>query len=509
MAKKSFYSHKKNTNIENFGNTKTKTIENFGIFNKLSIENFGIFLFISLIIINLLLSLQQIHTEMAERVFRRKIYEQMLDWKKNQHGTTALLIRGARRVGKSTIAEEFARNEYDNYLLIDFSKAPQHIHHLFKDISDLDYIFTQLQLNYHTNLKPQKSVIIFDEIQKQPLARQAIKTLVSDGRYDYIETGSLLSIKKKKENILIPSEETRIDMYPMDYEEFRWALGDNDTIPLLHKIFESKQPLGDDTNRKMMRDFRLYVLVGGMPQAVNDYLDTQNLSIVDQRKRSILELYDEDFYNLDPTGQTSDLFHGIPSQLNSNASRYQVSSVITGGKLDRLTEQIAILKDSMTVNLAYHANDPSAGLASHINKNLFKLYCGDTGLFVTLAFWDDAFTENVIYQKLLNDKLKADVGYVYENIVSQMLIASGHKLYYHTWPTASGKHNYEIDFLLSRQAKVCPIEVKSSLSKIHTSIDEFQKKFSSRILQRFLLHPKDIRKEQDLIYLPLYMTMFL
>ena len=272
---------------------------------------------------------------------------------------------------------------------------------------------------------------------------------------------------------------------------------------------EYKQPLGDDTNRRMMRDFRLYVLVGGMPQAVNDYLDTQDLSIVDQRKRNILDLYDEDFYDLDPTGQTSDLFHAIPAQLNSNASRYQVSSVVGGGKIDRLKEQITILKDSMTVNLAYHANDPSAGLASHINKGQFKLYCGDTGLFVTLAFWDDSFTNNVIYQKLLNDKLNADVGYVYENVVSQMLIAAGHKLYYHTWPTPSGKHNYEIDFLLSRQAKICPVEVKSSTSNKHVSIDEFQKKFSARISQRYLLHAKDIRKEQDMLCFPLYMTMFL
>ena len=259
----------------------------------------------------------------------------------------------------------------------------------------------------------------------------------------------------------------------------------------------------------MMRDFRLYVLVGGMPQAVNDYLDTRDLSVVDQRKRSILDLYDEDFYELDPSGQTSDLFHAIPAQLNSNASRYQVSSVIAGGKIDRLRDQITILKDSMTANLAYHANDPSAGLASHINRDQFKLYCGDTGLFVTLAFWDDAFTENVIYQKLLSDKLNADVGYVYENVVSQMLVAGRHKLYYHTWPTPSGKHNYEIDFLLSRQAKVCPIEVKSSTSNVHTSIDEFQKKYSSRIYQRYLLHAKDIRKEQDLLSLPIYMALFL
>ena len=405
---------------------------------------------------------------MAERIFRRKIYEQMLSWKQNQHGTTALLIRGARRVGKSTVAEEFARHEYESYILVDFSKATPAIHRLFEDVSNLDYIFTQLQLNYRKSLKPHKSVIIFDEIQKP-----------------------------------------RLDMYPMDYEEFRWALGDDQTIPLLHTMFNNLSPLSDDTNRRMMRDFRLYVLVGGMPQAVNDYLDTNDMSIVDQRKRSILDLYDEDFYDLDPSGQTSDLFHAIPAQLSSNASRYQVSSVIEGGKLDRLRGQINILKDSMTVNIAYHANDPSAGLASHINRDQFKLFCGDTGLFVTLAFCDDKFTENVIYQKLLSDKLKADVGYVYENVVSQILTAAGNKLYYHTWPTPSGKHNYEIDFLLSRKAKICPIEVKSSTSNLHVSIDEFQKKFSARIQQRYLLHSKDIRKEQDLILLPMYMSMFL
>ena len=400
--------------------------------------------------------------------------------------------------GKSTVAEEFARREYESYILVDFSKATPAIHRLFEDVSNLDYIFTQLQLNYRKSLKPRKSVIIFDEIQKQPLARQAIKTLVADGRYDYIETGSLLSIKRKRKsagnserqkNILIPSEETRLDM--------------------LRTMFNSLSPLSDDTNRRMMRDFRLYVLVGGMPQAVNDYLDTNDMSIVDQRKRSILDLYDEDFYDLDPSGQTSDLFHAIPAQLSSNASRYQVSSVIDGGKLDRLRGQINILKDSMTVNIAYHANDPSAGLASHINRDQFKLFCGDTGLFVTLAFWDDKFTENVIYQKLLSDKLKADVGYVYENVVSQILTATGNKLYYHTWPTPSGKHNYEIDFLLSRKAKICPIEVKSSTSNLHVSIDEFQKKYSARILQRYILHSKDIRKEQDLISLPMYMSMFL
>ena len=276
-------------------------------------------------------------TKSEERIFKRKIYERMLEWKKNQHGTTALLIRGARRVGKSTVVEQFAKNEYENYLIIDFANAPKAVMQLFEDTSDLDFLFTQLQLTYHVNLVPGKSVIVLDEIQKQPLARQAIKYLVKDGRYDYIETGSLLSIKKNIQGIVIPSEETRLDMYPMDYEEFRWAMGDEATIPLLKTLFEKHKPLGDAVNRKLMRDFRLYILVGGMPQAVNDYLDTQNLSIVDQRKRSIINLYDDDFYKLDPSGVTSLLFHAIPAQLSSNASRYKVSSVVDGGRVDRLT----------------------------------------------------------------------------------------------------------------------------------------------------------------------------
>lgn len=450
-----------------------------------------------------------------DRVFKRKIYDSLLKWKAEDNGKTALLIEGARRVGKSTIVEEFARNEYVSYLFIDFSVASKATKALFEDISNLDMLFTSLQFTYGVSLVQGKSLVVFDEIQKCPLARQAIKHLVKDGRYHYIETGSLLGIKMKKRlqkddgKILIPSEEFKICMYPMDYEEFRWALGDTATVPLLKTVYESKQSLGDAVNRKLMRDFRLYMLVGGMPQAVNEYLDSQDLSKVDRVKRNILELYDNDFYELDPSGQTSMLFRAIPAQLSSNASRYQVSSVISGSRVERLTRSIAILKDSMTTNIAYHANDPSAGLALHINLEQFKLFCHDTGLFVTLAFWDSEFTSNVIYQKLLNDKLGADLGYVFENIVAQMLVASGQKLFYHTWHMENSTRNYEIDFLLTRESKICPIEVKSSQSNEHKSIDEFQRKFSGRILYRYLLHTKDVRKEQDMFCLPIYMTPFL
>lgn len=446
---------------------------------------------------------------MAERIFERKIYQKMLKWKKDSNGKTALLIKGARRVGKSTIAEEFAKKEYSSYILIDFSIAPKEVHNLFSDLSDLNYLFLRLQLIYHVNLENRKSVIIFDEVQKEPLARQAIKHLVKDGRYDYIETGSLLSIKKNVENIVIPSEETRIEMVPMDYEEFRWALGDKATIPMLKTAFENKISLGDDVNRRMMRDFRLYMLVGGMPQAVNKYIDTNNFSKVDEMKRSILELYQDDFRKIDSTGKASLMFSAIPSELTKNASRYQVSSVIPKEKQNRVLGIIANMKDSLTVNLAYHANDPSAGISLHEDISKYKMFLGDTGLFTTLAFMNKDFTENIIYEKLLNDKLDTDLGYLYENIVAQMLYASGNKLFYYTFPKNNSTHNYEIDFIITKKNKVCPIEVKSSGYKTHASIDAFSNKFSSKIGQKYLIYTKDLRKDGDLLCVPLYMTMFL
>ena len=446
---------------------------------------------------------------MAERIFERKIYQKMLKWKKDSNGKTALLIKGARRVGKSTIAEEFAKKEYSSYILIDFSIAPKEVHNLFSDLSDLNYLFLRLQLIYHVNLENRKSVIIFDEVQKEPLARQAIKHLVKDGRYDYIETGSLLSIKKNVENIVIPSEETRIEMVPMDYEEVRWALGDKATIPMLKTAFENKISLGDDVNRRMMRDFRLYMLVGGMPQAVNEYIDTNNFSKVDEMKRSILELYQDDFRKIDSTGKASLMFSAIPSELTKNASRYQVSSVIPNEKQNRVLGIIADMKDSLTVNLAYHANDPSAGISLHEDIPKYKMFLGDTGLFTTLAFMDKDFTENIIYEKLLNDKLDTDLGYLYENIVAQMLYASGNKLFYYTFPKNNSTHNYEIDFIITKKNKVCPIEVKSSGYKTHASIDAFSNKFSSKIGQKYLIYTKDLRKDGDLLCVPLYMTMFL
>ncbi len=442
-------------------------------------------------------------------MFRRKIYDKLLEWKTESDGRTALLIDGARRVGKSTVVEEFAKNEYESYILIDFSRASKAVKELFEDISDLDYLFLQLQLQYKVDLHERRSLIIFDEVQQCPLARQAIKALVADHRYDYVETGSLISIKRNVKDILIPSEERKISMYPMDHEEFLWAVGDTTTIPLLKKVFDSGKPVGAQIHRKLMRDFRLYMLVGGMPQAVNEYIETNNFRKVDQIKRDILNLYEDDFKKIDPTGKLSSLFDAIPAQLNKNASRYQVSSVLNGERAENILESIAELKDSKTVLVSYHANDPNAGMLNNKDLGKFKLFLSDTGLFTTLMFKDRDFTENIIYEKLLNDKLSANLGYLYENAVAQILTANGNALFYHTFMNESTRRNYEIDFILARKNKVCPIEVKSSGYKTHASLDAFSRKFSDRILDKYLIYTKDLAKDEDIFCLPIYLVQFL
>ena len=446
---------------------------------------------------------------MAQIIFKRKLYSKMLAWKQERNGSTALLIQGARRVGKSTLAEEFAKNEYESYINIDFTDAPKTVKDLFTDISDLDKIFFWLQFHYKVNLVERKSAIIFDEVQDCPLARQAIKKLVKDHRYDYIETGSLISIKKNIRDIRIPSEETRITLYPMDYEEFKWALGDTTTIPMLNEAFNRKISLGDAMARQLMRDFRLYMLVGGMPQAVETYLNTNNLEIVDAQKREIIELYADDFRKIDPTGRATRIFYSIPGQLNKNASRYKISSVLENGRQDRVEELLQDMEDSKVILMSHHADDPNVGMTLHSDSNRYKMFLNDTGLFITLAFRDKDYTGNIIYQKLLNDKLSADLGYVYENAVAQALKAGGNELFYHTWPNESGKHNYEIDFLISRSNKICPIEVKSSGYKAHISLDTFSNKFAERISERYLLYTKDLRVDGKMILAPIFMTMFL
>ncbi|HHY19798.1 MAG TPA: ATP-binding protein [Firmicutes bacterium] len=442
-------------------------------------------------------------------MFKRKIYKKLLDWKKTSAGKTALLIEGARRVGKSTIVEAFAQNEYKSYILIDFAFAPKNIQALFEDMNNLNYFFLQLQLQYGVDLHERDSLIIFDEVQFNPLARQSIKKLVEDGRYDYIETGSLISIKKNVDGILIPSEERKLEMFPMDFEEFLWALGDETANNILGKAFEEEIPLGEVQNRNILQKFRLYMLIGGMPQAIQTYIETNNFRIVDEVKRDIINLYEEDFYKIDSTGKISMLFDAIPAELSRNSSRYQVSSVLENERASTIFQKISELIASKTVLIAYHSNDPNVGLSSSLNLDKFKLYLADTGLMVSLMFKDKDFTENLVYKKLLSNKLSKNLGMLYENIVAQTLASKYHKLFYYTYYDSIQKRTFEIDFILSKSNKISPIEVKSSNYRKHRSLDEFSKKFSKRINYKYLIHTKDLKKEGSIRYIPFYMVQFL
>ena len=442
-------------------------------------------------------------------LFKRKIYQKLLQWKKESKGSTALLIQGARRIGKSTVAKEFAEAEYKSYILIDFSNARPEVIQLFEDMSNLDFFFLQLQMFYKTELYPRESLIIFDEVQLQPLARQAIKHLVADGRYDFLETGSLISIRKNTQNILIPSEEEWLNMYPMDYEEFLWATGDTVTVPFLRNFFEKKKPLGEGLHRKQMQAFRLYMLIGGMPQAVEKYLERNNFSEVDRVKRNILRLYENDFRKIDLSGRASQIFDAIPAELVNNTLRYRVSTVLPNQRAQDIREIIADLADSMTVLPAFHVSDPQVGLSFNKDIDHFKMFLSDTGLFTTLIFKDQDVTENVIYEKLLHNKLGTNLGYLYENIAAQTLVANGHQLFYSTFPSTTSNHCYEIDFLISRRNKICPIEVKSSGYIKHVSLDKFSQKYKDRIAESYLIYTKDVSTDGYLTAIPVYMAQFL
>ena len=446
---------------------------------------------------------------MSKPVFKRKIYNTILEWKEKRSEKYALLIKGARRVGKSTIAEEFAKNEFKSYILIDFAHTSKEIIGLFDDMYNLDFFFLQLQQFTGIRLYEKESVIIFDEVQLFPKARQAIKYLVADGRYKYIETGSLLSIKKNTKDILIPSEEHKISMYPMDFEEFVCAIGDEMTADTIQLLLKSKKPAGNAMHRNLMRIFRLYMLVGGMPQAIETYLEQNNLQAVDEVKREIVDLYEEDFVKVDGTGLAGDIYDAIPANLSSNASRYVLSNAREGTRAEQVRELIPDMLSSYTVNIAYHANNPGVGMALEKDAGRYKLFLSDVGLFVTLVFKDKNYTENVIYNKLLSDKLDTNLGYVYENVVAQMLMAKGNNLFYYTMESETSNHLYEIDFLISSGDKICPIEVKSGNYRTHKSLDVFDDKFSSRIRDKYVVHTKDYKWENGIHYIPVYMVPFL
>lgn len=440
-------------------------------------------------------------------MFKRKVYEELLKWKKEWDGKYACLLEGARRVGKTTIAEEFARNEYESYILIDFSNVSKELLDVFDDISKLDRFFLRLQLYTGVELIERKSVIIFDEIQLFPKARQAIKHLVKDGRYDYIETGSLISIKKNVKDILIPSEEHKIHVYPMDYEEFMWAVGANPNV--LSMAYRNNIELGNAANRNAMKDFRVYMAVGGMPQAVERYIVTNNFEAVDKVKREILELYYDDLKKIDDSGRITDMYKSVPSQLASKKKHYVITAATGKQKTRKDEERLFELIESGLVLPCYNVLNPSVSLSQTKDSACFKLYLSDIGLFTTMLFNDSQNGIADIYQKLLSDSIPADLGYLYENVVAQTIKVSGRELYYHTWRKEGSTHSFEIDFLITSKNKIIPIEVKSSAVKNHKSIDAFEKKYSQYVGERYLLSQKDVAKEGTLKYLPIYMTMFL
>ena len=446
---------------------------------------------------------------MEHPVFKRKIYDEILEWKENKSDKYALMIKGARRVGKSTIAEEFAKREFKSYILIDFAHTSKAIKELFDDTYDLDFFFLQLQQLTGTRLYEKESVIIFDEVQLLPQARQAIKYFVADGRYKYIETGSLISIKKNTKKILIPSEEHKISMFPMDFEEFLWAIGDEITAETIKSLLTQRKPAGNTMHRNLMRIFRLYMLVGGMPQAIETYLEQNNLQAVDETKREIIELYKEDFTKIDSSGLAGDIYDAIPANLSGNASRYVLASAREGTRSEQVFELLPDMLSSYTVNIAYHANNPTVGMALEKDAGRYKLFTSDVGLFVTLAFKDKRYTENVIYNKLLSDKLETNLGYVYENAVAQMLVANGNNLFYYTMESETSNHLYEIDFLTSKGSKICPLEIKSGNYRGHKSLDVFSAKFSSRIGDKYVVHTKDYKRENSINYIPVYMIPFI
>ena len=441
-------------------------------------------------------------------MFKRKAYSRLLEWKKEWAGSYAALLQGARRVGKSTIVEEFAKNEYRSYILIDFSKVRKDVLALFEDISDLDLFFTKLQSFMGKTLYRRESVIVFDEVQLAPLARQSIKHLVKDGRYDYIETGSLISIKKNVKNIVVPSEEIKIDVHPMDYEEFLWATKEDGagTFANLKAVAASKKKLGDAVNRKLMADFRLYMAVGGMPQAVEAFVQKKNFQQIDFIKKKILELYMDDFRKIDASGRVSMIFNAVPSQLAMKRKHFMLSQAVGKKRTTKDEELLSDLIDSKTVMICHNVNDPSVSLAQTKSLDTYKLYLADTGLFTTMLFNDGTETNKDIYNKLLADKLPANLGYLYENAVAQAIKAMGKDLYYHTWQKDNSTHSYEVDFLIQDRAKLIAVEVKSSAAKNHESIDAFSQKYGRHISRRILFSQQDTDNDKDLELKPVYMT---
>lgn len=445
---------------------------------------------------------------------KRKIYDSMQKWKE-ENGRTALLIDGARRVGKSYIAQEFAKKEYKSYILIDFNRAPAEITDLFVHyLNDLNMFFLYLSNFYGVKLYERESLIIFDEVQLFPKARAAIKYLVEDGRYDYVETGSLMTIKKNVADIVIPSEERHMKMYPLDFEEFLWAL-DNDTLmDFIRLCFEEKKPMGQVLHRKTMDYFRQYLIVGGMPQAVKTYRDSHDFDQVDRVKRDILELYRADIIKHAEGYQmkVAQIFDDIPAQLQKHDTKFKFSSLKKEARFREYEDALFWLSDAMITNICYNLTAPNIGLKLNMDRMTLKCYMADTGLLISHAFDENGLVSEEIYKKLLFDKLEVNKGMIMENIVAQMLTASGHKLYFYSNPSRDDASlRMEIDFLtakskISNRHNISPIEVKSSKNYTLTSLRKFKEKYKDQLHIPYVLHPNDLKEEDGILFLPLYMT---
>ena len=446
---------------------------------------------------------------------KRKIYNELLEWKKHSAGKTALLIDGARRVGKSYIAEEFANTEYKSYILIDFNKIGSDVRDLIDNrLNDLDTLFMYLSEYFSVKLTKRESVIIFDEVQLFPRARAAIKYLVADGRFDYIETGSIVSIKKNVKDIVIPSEERRVKMYPMDFEEFLWAIGNDTLMPIIKKHFSEMKPLGQAMHRKTMDLFRQYLIVGGMPQAVAEYTTTHDFEKVDQVKRDIIALYREDItkhangYEMKVAG----IFDEIPSQLSKHEKKFKLSALKKEARFREYEDALFWLDDARIVNTCYNSTEPGIGLKLNMDRLTLKCYMNDTGLLISHAFDEKGIVSEEIYKKILFNKLEVNKGMLIENITAQMLVASGHKLYFYSNLSRTDSNSrMEIDFLIakskvSNRHNISPIEVKSSKNYTLTSIRKFKEKFKSQLHTPFILHASDLKVEDGIVFLPIYMT---
>lgn len=447
-------------------------------------------------------------------IFKRKVYSQLLEWKELSSGTSAVLLEGARRIGKSTIVEEFAKKEYDDYMILDFAKENKDVRNNFiENMDDLDTFFRNLFLLKGRKLKGKRCVFIFDEVQLFPAARQAIKYLVADGRYEYIETGSLISIKKNIQDILIPSEEYRIKMYPMDFEEYLWALGDEVTYEAIQLAYQKRKPLGDPFHRKIMKTFRTYMAVGGMPQAVNAYIEGKTFAQIDFVKRNILRLYEEDLAKYDDENRerASVIYKTIPEQLENKNSHFKFSLVDKNARFKNYVDAVNFIAESMIGNECINVTKPEVALELYADRSNFKLYMGDTGLLVTQIMMNSDDMDENLYKALIIDDLGINQGMIIENMVAQMLRASGHGLYFHEYmykPEGQEKDKkYEIDFMTVKKRKICPIEVKSSNYRSHKSFDYLIKKYQLKMEDRYIIYTKDLKIEDGIMYIPIYMTM--